>query len=137
MRSDSLRSKSSSLGMRKKFPSLAVASLTVPHHVEDKGAFVLQPAHLRSSRMKEQPQKPRIPIASTCILATLLAAAILAAASARAQTITTFNASGAGTAATQGTVPTAINTAGTIAGYYNDSDNVHHGFVRATRGIIT
>jgi uncharacterized repeat protein (TIGR03803 family) len=50
---------------------------------------------------------------------------------------TTFDAAGAGTGENQGTIPTSINTAGTIAGFYVDGSNVNHGFVRATNGTIT
>jgi uncharacterized repeat protein (TIGR03803 family) len=50
---------------------------------------------------------------------------------------TTFDAAGAGTGENEGTVATSINTAGTIAGFYIDSSNVNHGFVRATSGTIT
>jgi uncharacterized repeat protein (TIGR03803 family) len=50
---------------------------------------------------------------------------------------TTFDAAGAGTGKNEGTVPTSINTAGTIAGFYIDGSNVNHGFVRAANGTIT
>ena len=43
--------------------------------------------------------------------------------------ITTFNASGAGTLAGQGTFGAAINAPGDVAGYYTDADNVIHGFL--------
>ena len=47
--------------------------------------------------------------------------------------ITTFAASGAGT----GTVANAINTAGTIAGFYYDTSLAFHGFMRTSSGTIT
>ncbi len=37
----------------------------------------------------------------------------------------------------QGTVPTSINPAGTITGYYVDASYMYHGFVRDKDGIIT
>ena len=52
-------------------------------------------------------------------------------------TTTAFDAPGAGTTSTQGTIPVSINTAGQIAGMYRDANNVSHGFVRATNGSIT
>ena len=48
-----------------------------------------------------------------------------------APTITIFDAPGAGTNQYQGTFPNAINTAGAVAGYYLDLNNVPHGFLRA------
>jgi hypothetical protein len=70
-------------------------------------------------------------------LAVLLGLAIVAAPLAQAQTITTFEAPGAGTGANQGTIGVYINTAGVISGYYGDASNVYHGFVRASNGMIT
>ena len=48
-----------------------------------------------------------------------------------------FDAPDAGTGAGQGTVTFAINPVGTITGYYLDSSNVYHGFLRAKDGSIT
>lgn len=47
-------------------------------------------------------------------------------------TITKFDVPfpGVGRAASQGTFPTTENSSGAIAGFYIDSNNVHHGFVR-------
>jgi hypothetical protein len=46
-------------------------------------------------------------------------------------TITLFDAPGAGTGHNQGTIPLAINPAGTITGYYTtDASRVRHGFLR-------
>ena len=55
-------------------------------------------------------------------------------------TLTRFSAPGAGSGAYpyhQGTVPTRINTAGRIAGYYTDANGVSHGFTRTAGGIFT
>src|SRR6266478_3443825 len=54
--------------------------------------------------------------------------------------ITVFDAPGAGTGPGQGTIcvsPLIINANGAIAGYYIDSSNVKHGFLRDTNGVIT
>jgi hypothetical protein len=58
-------------------------------------------------------------------------------ASAQAQTITTFDVTGAGTLAGEGTKPGALNTSGVSAGYYIDTGGVFHGFVRSAGGTIT
>src|SRR5882757_6126015 len=72
-----------------------------------------------------------------------------------AQTITTFDAPGAGTGARQGTYATildpsgagtapgqgtraySVNPSGAITGYFTDSANVAHGYVRSNQGVIT
>ena len=54
-----------------------------------------------------------------------------------AQTITTFDAPGAGTGAFQGTFATNINPSGTIIGFSRDANNVRHGFVRSQDGSFT
>ena len=50
---------------------------------------------------------------------------------------TIFDAPGAGTAAGQGTRAYAINPSGTITGFFFDSANVAHGYVRSNQGVIT
>jgi hypothetical protein len=47
--------------------------------------------------------------------------------------ITRFEAPGAETSADRGTTALGINMAGDIAGYYVDSADVYHGFVRTRR----
>jgi hypothetical protein len=66
------------------------------------------------------------------IIATLCCVAPLAG-----QTFTSFDAPDAGHGVIQGTVPWAINDSGVIAGYYIDSGNLVHGFVRTAGGVIT
>ena len=44
--------------------------------------------------------------------------------------ITTFEAPGAGNGTYQGTLAQAVNSAGSIAGYYIDTNGVEHGFLR-------
>jgi uncharacterized membrane protein len=64
------------------------------------------------------------------ILATAALAALLSAP-ALAQTYTTFTVPGS-----TGTIATAINNDGTVAGYYTDDANTWHGFVRGADGTI-
>src|SRR5262249_37421943 len=52
-------------------------------------------------------------------------------------TITSFDAPGAGTGPGQGTLPFAINPAGTVIGYYIDASDARHGFLRNRNGAIT
>ncbi len=54
-----------------------------------------------------------------------------------AQTITSFDAPGAGTGAGQGTRAYSINPSGTITGFFTDSANSAHGYVRSNQGVIT
>lgn len=83
-----------------------------------------------------------IPVIRRQVAVTLAAVAILlglaavAPAAAPAQTFTIFEAPGAGTGKYQGTAPTCINAAKTIAGIYFDSSNLAHGFVRLADGTI-
>jgi hypothetical protein len=52
-------------------------------------------------------------------------------------TIAVFDAPAAGTATGQGTNPESINASDSIAGYYIDSNDIYHGFVRTPDGAIT
>jgi hypothetical protein len=51
-------------------------------------------------------------------------------------TFTTFDVTGAASGQVCGTIPVSINEAGTISGYWCDSDYVYHGFVRDKDGWI-
>jgi hypothetical protein len=53
--------------------------------------------------------------------------------------ITSFDVPGAGADGynLQGTFPQGINDLGEIVGYYEDANNVNHGFVRSATGVIT
>src|SRR5262249_8133223 len=51
-------------------------------------------------------------------------------------TIITFDAPGAGTGPGQGTPPFAINPAGLITGFYFDTGDALHGFLRTPDGTI-
>src|SRR5215475_1805704 len=66
---------------------------------------------------------------------TLIALAITIPLS--AQTITTFDAPGAGTGPNQGTYAFNINPSGTIIGFMRDANDVRHGFVRSQDGSFT
>lgn len=50
--------------------------------------------------------------------------------------IITFDAPGAGTGAGQGTQPNAVNSAGVVAGWYLNDNNVWYGFLRTPDGKI-
>jgi hypothetical protein len=52
-------------------------------------------------------------------------------------TVVSFDAPGAGTGFNSGTVPISINSAGKVAGYYDDAERGIHGFVRTSNGAIT
>ena len=67
----------------------------------------------------------------------LLALTLSITALAQQGTIITFDAPGAGTGFRQGTTSTGINAAGVITGYYVDSSNINHGFVRSRNGVFT
>src|SRR5438046_8341678 len=54
-----------------------------------------------------------------------------------AQTVTTFDAPGAGTGPLQGTYATNIAPSGPIIGFSRDANNVRHGFVRSQDGTFT
>jgi hypothetical protein len=54
-----------------------------------------------------------------------------------APVFTSFEVTGAGTGAMEGTVATSINAAGEVAGFYLAAGNVAHGYVRAANGTIT
>src|SRR6266480_2061469 len=54
-----------------------------------------------------------------------------------AQTITTFDAPGAGTGPFQGTYPFNVDPSGTIIGRTLDAGNVRHGFIRSPQGSYT
>jgi hypothetical protein len=73
------------------------------------------------------------------VLKTSLAAFILCAAALFGQSpsFVSFNAPHAGTGSSQGTIGSCINQHGVIGGYYIDSANAIHGFVRDASGTIT
>ena len=54
-----------------------------------------------------------------------------------AQTITTFDAPGAGTGPFQGTYALDIDPSGTTIGFFRDANDVRHGFIRSKDGTFT
>lgn len=54
-----------------------------------------------------------------------------------AQTVTTFDAPGAGTGPFQGTYATNLAPSGTIIGFSRDANDVRHGFVPSQGGSFT
>ncbi|HME89540.1 MAG TPA: hypothetical protein VKE30_10060 [Chthoniobacterales bacterium] len=72
-----------------------------------------------------------------CLVLCTLGLGVAANAGGTTTTITTFDAPGAGTGARQGTVAFGINPGGTIAGFFRDTNNARHGFVRTNDGMIT
>src|SRR2546429_10018993 len=70
----------------------------------------------------------------------LVPAAIILVAlaiSTSAQTITTFDAPGAGTGPRQGTYALDIDPFGTTIGFIRDANEVRHGFIRSQDGSFT
>ena len=98
------------------------------------------------SSQKEESRSSRTQLIRTAVLCLCLLLAVATTAQQRGitesgpgsePTFTTFEAPGAGTGASQGTIPFSINTAGATAGMYYDASNAYHGFVRAVTGTIT
>ena len=69
--------------------------------------------------------------------AAIILIALAISTSTFAQTVTTFDAPGAGTGAFQGTYATNIAPSGPIIGFSGDANNVRHGFVRSQDGSFT
>jgi hypothetical protein len=76
-------------------------------------------------------------LAPCLALCTLVLGLSGSAQGAKEASITTFDAPGAGTAAGQGTIGYEVTAAGTIMGYYIDSGNVAHGYLRSRSGAFT
>ena len=74
--------------------------------------------------------------AMLCLALSTLGVGVSATAQEHA-TFTTIDAPGAGTGVNQGTQSIGINRAGEVTGFYADSNNVVHGFVRAADGEFT
>jgi len=75
--------------------------------------------------------------ATLCLAFCMLAGLALSATPSEPFVITTVDAPGAGTGPNQGTQSIGINSAGAVTGFYADSNNVVHGFVRAPNGAFT
>ncbi len=70
------------------------------------------------------------------LVAPFLLSTFLVAPAASAAGIIKFDAPGAGTASGQGTLAYRINSSSEIAGYYIDSSNNYHGFLRSPDGTF-
>ncbi len=70
------------------------------------------------------------------LVAPFLLSTSLVAPAASAANITKFDAPGAGTASGQGTFAYRINSSSEITGYYIDSSNNYHGFLRSPDGTF-
>ena len=77
--------------------------------------------------------KRKLQLARAAIILVALAISIPLSA----QTITTFDAPGAGTGPHQGTYALCINPSGTIIGFVRGANEVRHGFVRSQDGSFT
>ncbi len=67
----------------------------------------------------------------------LLAALVMAVQAFAGEKITTFDVPGAGVGNGQGTEAIGVNARGSVVGWYNDQNNVSHGFVRHPDGTFT
>src|SRR5262249_36753259 len=75
---------------------------------------------------------PRLTMALCLVLCMLGLGLSANAGGTRTTTTTTFDAPGAGTGARQGTTAFGINPGGTITGFFRDTNNARHGFVRTS-----
>ena len=79
---------------------------------------------------------PRLPIA-LCLVLCALGLGLSVNAGGTNTTITTFDAPGAGTAASQGTFANGMNSSGAITGFTRDPNAARHGFLRGRDGTFT
>src|SRR3954471_12613278 len=68
---------------------------------------------------------------------TIIVAGLAMSAQIHAQTITTFDAPGAGTGPFQGTSAFNISPNGTVVGFLRDPNNARHAFIRSKHGELT
>jgi hypothetical protein len=73
----------------------------------------------------------------TCIVAMTLLVSLTIPGSLAASEITTFEAPGAGVTAGQGTIAEGINLDGAVTGFYIDTNNALHAYLRAPNGAFT
>src|SRR5207249_5992849 len=81
--------------------------------------------------------KPETRLALKIVPAAAILVALAMSSQTRAQTITIFDAPGAGTGFLQGTYAFNISPSGTIIGYSRDANGVRHGFIRSKDGSFT
>jgi hypothetical protein len=91
----------------------------------------------RTNKASLQSMATRTALLLTFAVSLITSGFVLSAnANERKTAIITFDAPGAGTGAFQGTNALAINPEGAITGFYFDSGNVVHSFVRARDGTF-
>src|SRR5215467_6866028 len=96
--------------------------------------FYLAKRELRESARLLVKGKTRPPL--SLVVATILVALAISTPL-YAQTITTFDAPGAGTGTLQGTYALDIEPSGTTIGFVRDANDVRHGFIRSPDGRFT
>jgi hypothetical protein len=79
----------------------------------------------------------RISVFALFLLIGLVAARLPHALARSQHQFTTFDVPGSGTGPGQGTMVNGITADGSVAGWYIDTNNVNHGFVRSSNGTIT
>src|SRR6266480_954775 len=84
-----------------------------------------------------QSLKTKSRLALQLVPAAIILVALATSIPLSAQTITTFDAPGAGTGPNQGTYAFNINPSGTIIGFSRDANDVRHGFIRSQDGSFT
>jgi hypothetical protein len=88
----------------------------------------------QSMNMKTKIHLTKTRLSLQLVPAVTILAALAISIPVSAQTITTFDAPGAGTGALQGTYAFSISPSGTIVGFSRDAADVRHGFVRSKDG---
>src|SRR5215813_13563876 len=84
-----------------------------------------------------QSLKTKSRLASQLVPAAIILVALAISIPLSAQTITTFDAPGAGMGPNQGTYALCIDPSGTIIGFSRDASDVRHGFIRSQDGSFT
>ena len=77
--------------------------------------------------MFKKPQRHRLASGAASVITPLMVAAAIASAQAPSYTFTTFDIPGAGAG---GTTPNSNNQNGSVTGWYQDTSDVFHGFLR-------
>jgi hypothetical protein len=79
----------------------------------------------------------RISVLALVLLTGLISAQLPHALARSQHQITTFDVPGGGTGPGQGTIVNGITADGSVTGWYKDTNNVNHGFLRSSNGNIT
>src|SRR5215467_4174222 len=100
----------------------------------------MKPLYFAKRKQREgapQSLKTKSRLAFQFVRAATILAALAISTTISAQTITTFDAPGAGTGPFQGTYALDIATCGTTIGFSRDANDVRHGFMRSRHGSFT